>query len=198
MDLILLVEGAWVWIWIKSKTSERALLYIASISTSFFVATQISPWFTSRFLTSHNTFMWLLDQMNQSTHPVGVATELLPPMPASIGLSGRAQWIAIHVVQGLFTVLMAAAIFVLFVVTEYLMTAIWDDDDGWQETRGRAIRHICGAAGACAAIAATIWFVAGLSWFPPFRGIAENDKSSLLLVMFHRSLQFIWLVKAML
>lgn len=181
IDVIIVGELFWIWLWVRTKSAERALLCVGAMFTSVFVAAHISPWFTRRFMESGNTFMWLADKMQAATHPVGIIGLMVPAVPASTGIYDKSQWIALHVLQGLFTVLITWAVFMLFIIIEYLMQAFWDDT-GDVLTRGDGVvASIAGIACGLVVVWTTIWLLANLSWISALKTITTSMDHSALL-----------------
>lgn len=173
IDIILLAEVVWLWLWVRVKSAERALLYVAAVCTSVFVATHLSPWFTRRFMETGSTFEWLVQRMQQATHPVGLMADVVPAIPTSTNFYNQSQWIALHVFQGTLTVLMTWAIFMLFIVMEYLLKAFWDDvDDAPGFYRNRVIANISGLTCGLVLAGSTLWFFANLSWLSTLHTIS--------------------------
>lgn len=198
IDLIVIGEGAWFWFWIRNKTGERALLYVAAIFTALFVSTKVTGWFMRRFMTSGNTFMWLVEQMKASTHPVGVVSKVIPPAPMIVGVSEQSKWVALHVLQGMLSVLITAAIFALFVVVEYLMDAFWDDYSSPISTGDKVISNVSATICGLAMIIITLWFLANLSWVPFLHGLADSANHSVLFVLLGNAAEFLRYSVAML
>ncbi|MFD1675987.1 hypothetical protein [Alicyclobacillus fodiniaquatilis] len=182
IDVLLLGEIFWVWSWVRTRSAERALLYVAAICTSLFVAQQISPWFAQRFMESGSAFEWLSDRIQAGTHPVGLVARVVPAEPTGDFYS-QSQWIALHVLQGLLTALMTWAIFMLFIVIEYLMQAFWDEE--W--TTNSIVNRVCAntAGFACGFVVAisTVWFCANLSWIAVLHNIGMAVNQSMILLL---------------
>ncbi|WAH36995.1 hypothetical protein [Alicyclobacillus dauci] len=191
IDVILLGEVFWVWVWVRARTAERALLYVAAMLTSLFVATHISPWFARRFMESGSTFEWLTDRIQAATHPVGMTGLVMPPVPAFIGLSGEPKWIALHILQGMLTVLMTWAIFMLFMVIEYLMQVFWDDEGVVSGRGDRVLANLAGLACGVAVAWSTIWFLANLSWVSLAHNMAYVVNESIIFAVLEHIVQFL-------
>lgn len=169
-----------MWLWIRSKTAERALLYVAAVLTSIFLATHLSPWFAHRFMDDGNAFMWLMDQMKADTRAVGLMGRVVPAVPADAGVMESTRWIAIHVLQAMLTVLIAWAIFWLFIAVEFMMNAFWDDE-GTTVVKGDVVwANISGLVAGVAAGLTTIWFVASLSWVQSLQVVHIATQQSVL------------------
>lgn len=190
IDIFLLAQVVWLWLWVRTKASERALLYVAAVCTSMFAATHLSPWFTRRFMETGSTFEWLVDRMQLATHPVGLSAAVVPAIPTSTNFYSQSQWVALHVFQGVLTVLMAWAIFMLFVVMEYLVKAFWDEvDDAPHLLRDKVIANVSGLTCGVVFAGSTLWFLANLSWLTTLQKVAgllgESTFSMLATMLLH-------------
>ncbi|MFB5190904.1 hypothetical protein [Alicyclobacillus fastidiosus] len=197
VDVVLLGEVFWAWLWVRNRSAERALLYVGAIFTSVFVATHVSPWFARRFMETGNTFMWLTDRMQEATRPVGAVGAVIPPVPAAAGVHGDAHWIALHVLQGMFTVLMTWAIFMLFMVIEHLVEAFWDGRPSviWGD---RVLANLSGLL--CGVVLAwtSVWFMANLSWLSLSASVVQALNHSIFFVLSSELLSFLPSLHAML
>ncbi|WP_206917065.1 hypothetical protein ACOALA_20420 [Alicyclobacillus acidoterrestris] len=183
VDIMLIGEVFWVWLWVRNRSAERALLYVGAMFTAVFVATHVSPWFARRFMETGNTFMWLADRMQEATRPVGAVGALVPPVPVSaIGSYADTRWIALHLLQGMFTVLMTWAIFTLFMVTEHLMEAFWDDHRASVVYGDTVLANLSGVICGLVLAWTSVWFVANLSWFSLPSVVYESINRSLFFI----------------
>lgn len=196
--MMLLGEVFWIWLWVRARSAERAILYVAAIFTSIFVAAHVSPWFARRFFISGSTFKWLRNQMLADTRAVGLISHVIPPLPTSSGFYSQTHWVALHVLQALMTILMSGAIFLLFIVIEYLMIAFWDDDRPSFIAADRVLANLAGVIAGLMAAMMTVWFLASLSWISTLHVIRNSVAQSLFLTWLDQALQFLPRLHAML
>ncbi|GMA57329.1 hypothetical protein C7445_11524 [Alicyclobacillus sacchari] len=181
IDLCLFVEVCWVWLWIRTKSAERALLYMAAILTSMYVALHLTPWFVRTFIQTGAAFSWLLREISLNTHAVGWMQHIVPPVPTSgVDASTYSRWLSLQVLHTLVTILMAWAVFMVFVAADSLAEAVWDEPEHVQYVVGeRMFRNLAGMFAGLWIAATTLSLLVTLDWIQPFQPVAEHAIRSL-------------------
>ncbi|KRW91152.1 hypothetical protein SD51_10740 [Alicyclobacillus tengchongensis] len=181
IDLCLVAEACWVWLWIRTKQTEQALLYVAAILTSMYVAVHLTPWFVRTFIETGSAFSWLMQEISLNTHAVGWMQHVVPSVPASnADASSYSRWLSLQVLHVLITIMMAWAVFMVFVAVDSVAEAIWDEPQRAQHLVGeQLLRNLAAAFAGLWVAATTLCLLVTLDWIQPLQPIAKHAIDSL-------------------
>lgn len=128
IDLLFVVEIAWCTVWLGTRTRWRALLYTAGAVTACAIGLFTSTWLTGVLAPPASpVFLWVSGQVQNSAQAVGYLHAFLPPEAAvAVNVANQHQWVAYSILRTAILLLIAFAIFWVFMLVVWLIDALWD------------------------------------------------------------------------
>ncbi|MCL6631768.1 MAG: hypothetical protein K6T63_03970 [Alicyclobacillus herbarius] len=181
IDLVLLLEIAWCSVFFGCRGRTRASLSMAGMLVAGYSAPVISGWLAEVLVPPGSRVMaWLTQQVAAPPTAVPVLSAFLPAHEVAVAYSTPGQWMALTLLRGLLTTAITLAVFLLFVITSYLVDVYRRTPDvrgrfgGWSPTT-LTLGAGCGVYWAFL----TAVSIADLSWIRPFSFLAEGASTSL-------------------
>ncbi|KPV42499.1 hypothetical protein [Alicyclobacillus ferrooxydans] len=191
IDVVLLVELSWCFIWLVKKRLQTALLYTGGVFAAGYTAWQtsgrVSRWFASP---AHPAFLWIERNITTNAKAVSILAHYVPPQPVDTSMT-QTHWIAIHVAKVLVFCAITLAVFVTFAVIVFLRRAIWDLGEESPEVRLDARWITVFTALTCTLYTGvfSVTLFANLAWVRPFQGLAgligQSVAMHLYALLFH-------------
>lgn len=164
------------------------MLYVAGMFTALYAATHITPWFLRTFVDSGNAFEWLRSEIVFHTHAVGLEERIVPALPTAANALDDTKWISLHVLQGMFTVFMAWAIFMLFVAVDSVVEALSDERSSELVRFDAVWANAAGLVAGTGVAVSTLWLLATFAWIRPLQPIAASTAHSVLFLALDKAL----------
>lgn len=183
IDLAVLVQVSWSFIWLSRQSMQNALLYAGGLVAAGYVAWQTTGWVLQWMaLPSNPAFLWLEQHMTSGPQAVAILTQFLPPQPVTTAMS-QSRFISLHVTRALMFCMITLAVFITFSIMEQLKSAIWDNGLVSPVTPAQSTGPTYVVALVCSLYAAfiTLMLVSNLAWLQPFHSLTPSIHKSLAL-----------------
>lgn len=183
IDIALLVQLTWIFVWLSRKNSQDALVYGGGIVSAGYVAWQTTGWVSNLMTSPSNAaFLWLEQHMTSGTQAVAILSQFLPPQPVTTTLS-QTRFISLHVARTLIFCTITIAVFLTFSIITLLRRAIWDNPShsahAAEERSG--VTSLVALLCSMYACIISLMFISDVAWVGPFHLLAPYIRQSLAM-----------------
>lgn len=188
LDLLLFAEIAWCTVLISAQGPRRALLYSGGVLTSGFAASQLSGWLARVLLpVASQSFLWLQSQISLDTQNAAVLSGFIPAEPVLSGLP-NSSWITEHIVKTMFYIGITVAVFLLFIVVDYLYNALYDRPQSPRRRGERVLTPLLAMGTGVYLALLTGVLLGNLAWLQQFTPLTHSAAHSLSMHWIQRLL----------
>lgn len=183
IDIAVLVQVSWSFIWLSRKSLQNALLYAGGFVSAGYVAWQTTGWVSQWMaLPSNPAFLWIEQHMTSGAQAVAILTKFLPPQPVTTAMS-QSRFISLHVARTLMFCMITIAVFITFSVIAQLKSVIWDKGFASPVTSAQSTGLTYVVALVCSLYGAFIglMLISNIAWLQPFHSLAPYIHASLAL-----------------